>query len=147
MKWHEDENNRKQIGDSTEKLFEKQVRCYCGGKFNFIGNLRAGFPDFTCENCGQLVDVKSSPQSEKTGNIAVSAIPWSNYPDEMFLVTRIKGQWIGEYKKHIRPKNTNPFAPTHHGAGKFKNTEFHLIAWRNFQTLENFGYSIQDGQL
>jgi len=140
MKWHDNENTRKRLGDEAEKLFEQQVRCRCGGHFKFIGDAWKGCPDFTCENCGQLVDVKSSPQSEETGNIAVSARPWADYPDEMLLVTRIKGRWIGEYKRHIAI-NGQPRKSTHNSTHSYlKNTEWYLIPWKNFPNLSDLGY-------
>lgn len=137
--WHSDERIRKKIGDGAEDLFEAQVRCYCGGKFQFIGDQRIGFPDFTCEYCGQLVDVKSSPQAEKTGNIAVSEIPFSKYSDNTLVVVNIKGEWLGEYKGYIKVKNKNPYSPTRHSPGKFKNTRYHLITWKNFRRLDAIG--------
>src|SRR3990167_8521161 len=99
MKWHDDANIRKRGGDAAENLFTAEVACLCGGQFNFIGELRPGFPDFTCNFCGQLVDVKSSPQAERTGNISVSAIPWDNYPPDVLIVIKIKGVWIGQFKQ------------------------------------------------
>src|SRR5688572_19499078 len=107
-KWHEDANTRKRVGDALENLFAKEVRCHCGGEFQFIGHRYKGCPDYTCDYCGQLVDVKGSPQAERTGNLAVSAIPWSKYPDELLLATKVKGQWVGEYKRFIAVKNKTP---------------------------------------
>jgi hypothetical protein len=134
--WHQNASTRKRGGDRAEQRFAKQVRCHCGGQFRFVGKLRPGFPDFTCENCGQLVDVKSSPQAEQTGNLAVSAIPWSHYPDEMLLVTQINGQWIGEYKRYISVQNYKPYRPTHAA----RATEFYLISWKAFHRLAELGY-------
>jgi len=136
--WHDDENKRKQHGDELEKLFAKQVRCSCvgKGKFIFIGDRYPGCPDFTCEYCGQLVDVKNSPQAEQTGNISVSAKPWSGYPDQLLLVTKISGKWIGEYKRFIHVQNRRPYKPTHAA----RATEFYLISWKPFQRLTTLGY-------
>lgn len=143
-KWHDDANRRKHGGDVAESLFAAQVRCHCGGRFSFVGNVKAGFPDFTCENCGQLVDVKSSPQSERTGNLSISAIPWQGYPDEMLLVTRIKGIWLGEYKRHIVVKE-QPRQPTHNSRHAYlKNTEWYIIPWKNFREISVFGYNVQE---
>ena len=138
--WHDDANTRKSIGDEVESLFESTVTCACGGRFRFVGHLRPGFPDFTCETCGQLVDVKASPQAERTGNISVSAIPWQNYPDEMILVTRIGGEWIGEYKHLIQVENHAAFQPTHaRRHQELGNTRWHLISWRNFRRIKELG--------
>lgn len=134
--WHSDPNNRKSIGDNAERLFQKHVRCLCGGEFDFVGDRGPGFPDFTCDYCGVLADVKSSPQSEKTGNIAVSAIPWENYPDDVLLVTLIKGQWLTEYKRNIQVLNRTPFESTHSG------TKFHLVAWKQFRDISEFGFKV-----
>lgn len=136
MRWHDSANIRKRGGDAAESGFAAQVRCHCGGQFNFIGNLRAGFPDFACDNCEQLVDVKSSPQAERTGNLAVSAIPWSHYPDDMLLAAFIGGRWIGEYKRDIQPSNQKPYEPTH----RDRPTRYHLISWRGFRSLSELGY-------
>src|SRR3972149_7196801 len=134
MKWHDDADNRKRGGDKAEKSFAESVHCFCGGEFKFINTF--GY-DFTCENCGQLVDVKSSPQAEKTGNIAVSAVPWSKYSDDLLIAIFIHGEWIGEYKKFIRVINSKPYDPAHHSGHKtLKNTEFHLISWRQFKPLK-----------
>lgn len=143
MTWHNSATTRKKIGDASESNFIQAVRCYCGGSFRFIGDLQAGYPDFTCSECGQLVDVKSSPQAEKTGNLSVSAIPWSNYPHDMLLCAFIKGEWIGEYKSQISPKNIKPFSPTHNSRDShLGNTEWYLISWRNFGSLASMGYKV-----
>lgn len=143
MAWHDSADARKAIGDNLQDLFRDCVTCACGGHFDFIGGFHPGFPDFTCENCGQLVEVKSSPQAERTGNLAISAIPWTHYPDDVLIVTCIKGKWIGEFKKNITPINRNPNPPTHQSQHKtFKNTEWFLISWKNFRDLQALGFGI-----
>lgn len=145
MKWHDSAITRKKIGDASESNFTQAVRCYCGGTFNFIGNLRKGFPDFTCSECGQLVDVKSSPQAERTGNLSVSAIPWNRYPGDMLLCAFINGKWIGEYKGKISTQNIRPFSPTHNSRDShLGNTEWYLICWRKFSKLTELGYKIHE---
>lgn len=145
MTWHSDADTRKRIGDEAETAFAKTVICSCGGRFSRIGDLKPGFPDFTCDNCGQLVDVKASPQSERTGNIAVSAIPWSRYPTDLLLVTRIRGQWLAQYKRSIAVLNRVPFEPTHNGGHRqYGNTRFHLIAWKDFKPIQAFGFSVSE---
>lgn len=140
--WHNDANNRKRGGDEAEKLFAKQVKCHCGGTFQFIGDRYKGCPDFTCDHCGQLADVKSSPVAERTGNLSVSAIPWKKYPDEMLLVAKIRGKWIGEYKQFIQVQDKTPRKPTHNGNHSYlKNTEFILICWKGFRNLKELGYT------
>jgi len=145
MKWHDDANTRARIGNEVEDKFSDAVICSCGGRFNFIGDSYPGCPDFTCENCGQLVDVKSSPQAERTGNLSVSVVPWSNYPDELLIVMQIAGRWIGEYKRYIQLLDSAPQKATHHSQHpKFGNTSFHLIAWKNFRSLESLGFQLAE---
>lgn len=136
--WHSDPRTRRAIGDDAEKLFAAQVRCHCGGEFDFIGTLRPGFPDFTCMLCGQLVDVKASPQAERTGNISVSVRPWEGYPDDMLLVTVIGGRWLGEYKRNICLANHSALDSTHAG------TKFHLVAWSQFKEISEFGFVVKE---
>lgn len=140
--WHEDPNARKRVGDALEKLFPKEVKCYCGkGDFQFIGDSYPGREDYTCDYCGQLVDVKGSPQAERTGNLSVSAVPYSKYAPETLLVTKVKGQWIGEYKRLIFVKDATPRESTHHSNnGKFKNTKYILIPWKQFRNIRELGY-------
>lgn len=138
--WHANADTRKAIGDEVEKAFAQTIACHCGGHFQFIGDAYPGCPDYTCDNCGQLVDVKSSPQAEQTGNLSVSVVPWGKYPDDLLLVTRIDGRWIGEYKRNIQPVSKD-HAPTHCSTNTpFKNTRFHLIAWKDFKALARLGY-------
>ena len=140
MAWHASVENRKAVGDQGERSFAASIICVCGGHFRFIGDAYPGCPDFTCDTCGQLVDVKSSPQSERTGNLAVSVIPWRHYPDDLLLVTKINGRWIGEYKRNIQLV-VKDRAPTHNSAdAQFGNTRFHLIAWKDFKALALLGY-------
>lgn len=139
MKWHEDAKTRANIGDQAESRFARDVRCHCGGEFTFIGNAYPGCPDFTCSNCEQLVDIKYSPQAERTGNIAVSAIPWSKYPDDLLLITFYHGKWIAGYKRDIRTSNNDPFAPTH----RSRATRFYLIACDQLQPIQDFGLTVK----
>ena len=141
--WHDDAKAREKVGKDAEREFENEVKCSCGGKFDFIGDRYAGCPDYTCEICGQLVDVKSSPQAEQTGNLAVSVIPWGKYPDELLLVTRIRGTWIGEYKQNISIVSSNN-SPTHNSTNTpYKNTSFHLISWKKFKKLQSLGFKVK----
>ena len=143
MAWHEDAGTRQKIGNEYEQAFAEQVICRCGGQFNFIGNSYPGCPDFQCGDCGQLVDVKGSPQFEQTGNISVSAIPWGNYPSDLLLVTCIRSRWIGEYKKYIF-KISDVFLTTHHSKHSYLgNTNYRLISWKEFRDLDSIGYGIR----
>jgi hypothetical protein len=139
MAWHDDEKTRKALGDKAEKAFSEKFRCYDGGQFVFIGNQYPGCPDFTCDTCGRLVEVKISPQMEQTGNIAVSAIPWDEYPDNLLLVTFVDERLLGEYKEFISLQERTARKPTHNGTGKFKNTKFYLISWKQFRESGELG--------
>lgn len=140
MTWHDDVKTRASFGERAEAQFKRDVRCHCGGAFAFIGDRYPGCPDFTCEKCGQLVDIKYSPQVERTNNIAVSAIPWSRYPDDLLLVTFYRGKWVTAYKRDIITINDDPFAPTH----RIKATRFHLIACKQLRPIETFGLSVKN---
>lgn len=138
--WHESAERREQLGKELERRFTKTVRCACGGDFKYIGDMKPGIPDFTCEDCGQLVDVKYSPQAESTGNLSVSAIPWQHYPEDLLLVTRIRGKWLGEFKRYIEPEPGVPRQPTHHLINRrLGNTQWRLISWRRFRPIAEVG--------
>lgn len=138
--WHDNAAVREAVGKTAESDFASSIVCHCGGRFKFIGDSYPGCPDFTCDICGQLVDVKISPQAERTGNLAVSVIPWRHYPDDLLLVTIINGRWLGEYKQHIQIVSGDR-APTHASTGtRLKNTRFNLISWKTFRTLADLGY-------
>jgi hypothetical protein len=139
MAWHDNDKNRKAFGDMAEKRFANQFRCSCGGQFDFIGDKGPGYPDFTCDNCGRLVEVKFSPQAEQTGNISISAIPWDGYPDDLLVVTFINGRLIGEEKQNIHIQEPVAREPTHHKLGNYKNTRFYLISWMQFRESEELG--------
>lgn len=132
MKWHANAQTRHKLGTQLEDRFQDEWQCGCGGDFAFIGDNYPGCPDFTCDNCGLLVDIKYSPQAEKTNNLAISARPWNGYPDDLLIVTSYKGNWVGQAKKQITPLNTRPFDATH----KTRPTKFFLIPLRNFTRLE-----------
>lgn len=140
MVWHDHPEIREAIGTVSENDFSAHIVCICGGRFKFIGDSYPGCPDFTCDNCGQLVDVKSSPQAQYTGNLSVSVIPWSHYPDDLILATKIDGEWIGEYKRNIQlvSKDNTPMHQSVHPT--LKNTRFHLISWAKFKSLKSMGY-------
>lgn len=141
-KWHENADERKKFGDKSEALFVDMVACRCGGKFARYDNLM-GQPDFKCESCGQLVDVKGSPIAGGTGNITVSARPWNNYTDRTLIAAMIDCRWLGEYKKNIHTTNSLPNAPTHSSTHTaLKNTSWYYVSISNFKALESLGYHI-----
>jgi hypothetical protein len=136
-KWHDRAQKRAQIGGEAEEAFARQTRCHCGGIWNFIGDIYPGCPDFTCIECSQLAEVKTSPISINTGNISVSVEPWQHYPPDLALVTKINRTWKAGYKHQIEPVG-RPLASTHTGAARVdgKNlgsTAFILISWNDFQ--------------
>lgn len=144
MAWHDDAELRLAVGSKPEARFPVEVRCHCGGEFQFIGHSYPGCPDFTCGECGQLVDVKNSPQSTQTGNLAVSTTPWLDYPEDLLLVTHYLGSWIGAYKKQITPLNSEPLQPTHAS----RPTSFFLICLDPaiFRDLVDLGYRIVNAE-
>lgn len=140
--WHDSAAVRLAVGQAAEARFARQVRCSCGGRFNFIGAQYPGCPDFTCEYCGQLVDVKFSPQAEATGNLAVSAIPWSKYPDDLLLATVYRGRWVGAFKRDLRPRDPQARAATHGDGARYRGTRFHLIPLAGFVALVELGFTV-----
>jgi hypothetical protein len=140
MPWHDDADDRRAHVDEAECAFAAKVRCACGGRFAIIGDQQPSFPDFTCDGCGQLVDVRISPRAEQTGRLAVPARAWQHYPEDVLLITRVKGQWIGEFKRFIRAEKARPFEPTINSHGtRQKNERFDLIPWRLFRPAQELG--------
>ena len=138
MTWHKSFSARKQIGDVLENRFSKEVHCSCGGAFRFIGDEYPGCPDFTCEYCGLLVDIKYSPQAERTGNLSISSRPWNGYPEDLIIVTSINFGWVGQVKRLITPLNNRPLQSTH----RERATSFVLIPLKNFVPLNSLGFHI-----
>lgn len=136
MAWHDSFRTRKKIGDVLEQRFPNEVRCSCGGEFRFIGDTYPGCPDFTCDYCGLLVDVKHSPQAAQTGNLAISSRPWDGYPDDLFIVTDTGKGWIGQAKSHISTLNRRPLQSTH----QKRATTFVLIPLSSFIPLPALGF-------
>lgn len=141
-KWDENAEARKKIGDESEIVFTNMVACKCGGKFTRYANT-PGQPDFRCESCGQLVDVKSSPVTNQTGNITVSARPWHNYTDSTLVAAMVDYKWLGNYKKNISVTNPAPYVPAHSSTNTvLKNTPWYKITCSQLKTLESLGYHI-----
>jgi len=146
MKWHDSAQYRKSLGDRVENRFAQQVHCHCGGEFRYIGDAHPGFPDFTCDDCGQLVDVKYSPQARNTGNLSISERPWESYPDDLMIVTmlnesgRSTAEWIGQFKKSLNTLLQKPLPATH----RSRPTNFYLVSLDSFKPLIYFGFQVQD---
>lgn len=97
--WHNDAQTRKQIGLPLEDKFAKEFSCECGG--TFVKSKRYWMPDLTCDTCGRQIDIKFSPQTERTGNIAISANAWHKYTNDTMIVTYVTGSWFGMDKEDI----------------------------------------------
>lgn len=135
--WHEDPEIREELGDSAEDEFIETFKCHCGkGQFQFIGT--EVLPDFTCDYCGQLVDVKTSPKTEKWGNVTISQIPFDNYPDDLIIaVRRSNGVWCMAYKQGLIVDGPHP--PTHSS----RPTWFYKVALDQFVSPEELGIGRQ----
>ena len=132
--WHEKTENRIAYGSELEKIFAEEWACaLCGGKFEFVGNTYKGRPDFRCSSCDHLVDVKRTKRRD--GTMPVSAEPWQRYPDDMTLVTRMDGVWIGQVKSEIRTDGAMQ-TPKHKSAG----THYYNIKTNNFVPLGGLGF-------
>lgn len=132
MAWHDDAQKRHELGIPAEEEWVDTFRCHCGGRFLLINTM--GY-DATCENCGQLVDIKTSPDTEKWGNITISQIPFDNYPDDLLLtVKRANGLWVCAYRQGLMAEG--PYPPTH----SERATWFYKVSLEQFVAPENLGY-------
>lgn len=129
MKWHEDINKRIAIGDEAEDEFPEVYACHCGkGTFQFIGT--ATLPDFTCDHCGQLVDVKNSPRALETKRLPISQIPFNHYANDLIIALRLApGIWSGCYRSDAIFEG--PYPPRH----KERGTHWYMISLENWQPL------------
>jgi hypothetical protein len=134
LPWHEDENERKRIGQRAERAFPEEWGCSCGGKFEKI---QAPFaPDFKCNKCGQVVDAKGNQDAEKYGWLPVSKIPFEKYSDNTIIAWSPKNKpFIGIRKRDAILHPNGAYPPSH----KSKGTWFYLVKIDNFEPLENFG--------
>lgn len=138
--WHESEEARQAVGDLAEREFARRVRCHCGGAFDYIGNLKFSV-DFTCEHCGQLVDVKNS--SPQFTNVTISEVPFNRYSDDTLIVVYGAGVFTGALRRDIH-NAIGPFASTHAPGRKFKATRFYKVPNSNFIALERFGFVVSE---
>ena len=95
--WHENQSKRESIGFMAEAIFQNSWACSCGGSFvsMYVGK-KPGTPDFQCDQCGALVEVKSNTKKRKCDNVSISSIPFDNYPLETILAYHDHdGEWIG----------------------------------------------------
>lgn len=138
LSWHEDVNERKRVGQRSERSFPREWGCACGGEFEDTKNKRPGQPDFTCYGCGQTVDPKAGLKAGDYGWLTVSQIPFERgYADDTIIA------WDGPPDKPftgIRKRDAilhpaGPFEPTH----STKATRFHRIKLSNFKTMEELG--------
>lgn len=138
---HASAESRKSHGLPIEKQFAKKFVCQCGGKFRRA--VRYWEADLQCEDCGQLVEIKSSPQTARTGNIAISARAWHHYSEDILVVTNVSGTWLGSVKTDIEEICDcihDALGSTHkdtggYGGGAY-DSSFYLIPVRSLQVLE-----------
>lgn len=142
--WHSDQQKRISVGDAAETEWADSWRCLCGGRFRDLHTYGA---DFTCEYCGLLIDIKTSPATEKFGNITISEIPFDNMPEDEVIVARRAGdsdeagRWIACLVRDIA--KIGPFESTHRRqtAGPYKPTRFYKVSLRTFIPAEAFGFN------
>ena len=137
---HGSETKRKDFGLPLEEEFAKKFVCECGGKFR--KSKRYWEPDLTCDACGQKVDIKSSPQTARTGNLSVSAKMWHKYDEDVLIVTNVSGTWLGGDKAEIEENCgciDKPLDSTHAKTGGYDGgayaSSFYLIPVRSLQVL------------
>lgn len=141
--WHIDPAKRLRKGDDAEKEWMDEWCCFCGGRFQLLHTYNA---DFTCDNCGLLLDVKTSPATERWNNITISERPLDSMPDDQFIVVRRAndveeaGRWVacrvGEIEKE------GPFESTHkkQKQSSLKPTRFYKVSLRTFAPAEIYGF-------
>jgi len=130
--WHNDFEARKAIGDKAEAEFQRTFLCQCGGRFVRNDVAYRSAPDFRCERCGQLVDVKSPP-GKWNGVLNISERPYQNYAPDLIIAVHIGKQWKG-----IRRINTTaegPFASAHGNSAHA--TRFYRVRGK-FQPADEF---------
>jgi len=130
--WHEDTSLRQAIGITAEAKFQMRWICKCGGKFGlYYANKHPGSPDFQCAACGQYVEVKSNTKSYKRDNVAISRIPFENYPGETIIAyCESDSTWTGIFRRDAIV-TSGPHPSTH----TTMPTEFYWISLRNFAPL------------
>lgn len=129
---HTNAENRKGSGLPIEKQFAQEFTCGCGGFLR--RSTRYWESDLTCDDCGKKFEVKSSPQIERTKNIAISAKAWSHYSEDTLIVTEVGGVWYAEDKQTIT-ENCNcihdTISSTHPETGGYRgnayDSSFYLI--------------------
>lgn len=128
MPWHDQYAARQRFGEKNEDRFCETFQCWCGGMFQIIGQIGA---DITCDNCGRLVDVKST--NKDTGNVALSKTPFEHYPDDLLIAVYVRGRWKCAYRGGLQIEG--PKLPTHSERG----TPFYLASLSQFDSPEQFG--------
>jgi len=129
-RWHDDYGKRKSVGDSAEIEFRKAWLCHCGGRFRKYAP-SPGLPDFVCEGCGQMVDVKSgSPKYP-----SISQVPFDGYGSNVVLARRFSaGDWRGARKRDLDHHKRGPIPPSHKDRGTF----FYRFPPELFKPLSQF---------
>lgn len=128
---------RQSKGDEAEEEFRRTFLCSCGGEFVYLHTYEI---DLKCDNCGLLVNVKTSPATELYGNITISQRPFDAYPPDLVIAARREnhsdeaGRWVVCVRKDAEFKG--PFAPTH----RFRPTKFYKVSLSRFVPPEALGF-------
>jgi hypothetical protein len=136
--WHEDIIKRIEKGKVAQTEFELYWLCGCGGVFGgkFIRISNNHDPDYKCELCGRLVEVKASKLRDDL-TIAISKIPFDKMNAETTIVWRYDiDKWSGILRKNARIFG-GPFPPTHSGP---HSTDWYTIDTMNFVSLGSLGF-------
>lgn len=135
LPWHENVDKREQVGRSAEDEFGFFWRCHCGGEF-IRHDKKPGVPDYSCDECDQIVEIKSAPDAEKYGAITISQIPFNRYSPGVLIAWRPEpGRWMGAYRRDLEAMGPAR-KPTH---GK-RATWFYRVSIAPFEELEKLGF-------
>jgi len=135
LPWHEDVDKREQVGRSAEDEFGFFWRCHCGGEF-VRHDERPGLPDYSCPECGQIVEVKSAPDAERYGAITLSQIPFDHYAPDVLIAWRPEpGRWLGAYRRELVA--LGPAKKPTHGD---RATWFYRVSISPFVPLDGMGF-------
>ena len=136
LPWHEDLKKRLQVGRSAEDEFGFFWRCHCGGEFT-RHDKTPGIPDYSCGECGQIIEIKSAPDAERYGAITISQIPFDHYAPSVLIAWRPEpGRWLGAYRRDL--ETMGPARKPTHGN---RATWFYRVSIAPFAILEEMGFN------
>jgi len=133
--WHNSAENRHRFGADAEHEFEKWYRCcrtaHCADNMLMrTGHIKAGHPDFSCDYCGQLIDVKNAKKQNNIVNI--SQRPFESYGEDTILAVLTRDGWKGQYRRNALAINNEVHRPAHYENA----TSYYRIGLGNFVELE-----------